>query len=423
MKTPKLYLLGCILLCLSPAVALADGLTLERAVRTALAQHPELLSARQQIQAATGRSVQARLWPNPELELSAQDVPINGGGLSQSKNMIGLAQTVPFPGKKLLDVRIGRKGITIAESETLGRELELVRDVKMAFYRALAAERKVDAAEGLLTLNHSLADAARKHVAAGDATEQEQLRAEIESERASVEVTTAQRDLVEARKTLATLLGRPREPLGLLEGTLRETVELPVLANLPAAHPKLRAALANRERADLEWRRARLEPLPDVTLGVAAGRDEAANERLMEFRVTLPLPLFDRTQGRQRETRALAEIAKLELTSTEQKLVEQLDNTVARLRAARDQVDAYRTRILPKAEEALRLVRAGFDAGKFAFLDMADTQRTVAESRLAYYDKLLELNVTAAELEALLASDLSSASPETNEKSQEGTKP
>jgi cobalt-zinc-cadmium efflux system outer membrane protein len=74
---------------------------------------------------------------------------------------------------------------------------------------------------------------------------------------------------------------------------------------------------------------------------------------------------------------------------------------VARLQTAQSQADAYRARILPKAEEALRLVRGGFEAGKFGFLDLVDTQRTAVEVRLAYYDILLELNTAAADLDAL----------------------
>jgi len=166
-------------------------------------------------------------------------------------------------------------------------------------------------------------------------------------------------------------------------------------------NPDLRATRANRERAELEWWRARLEPLPDVTFGVSGGRDAALDENLLEFRVSLPLPLFDRGQGRKRETRALAEMARYDLTAAEQRLARDFAVTEARLRAAGEQVETYRTRILPKAEEALKLVRGGFEAGKFGFLDLVDTQRTLAEARLAYLDKLLELNLAGADLEAL----------------------
>ncbi|MEI6084479.1 MAG: TolC family protein [Verrucomicrobiota bacterium] len=375
-------------------------LTLSNAVAMALTGNPELQAARQQIEAATGRAIQARAWPNPELELSAEDMPASDVGLARSKNMLGVSQTVPFPGKKSLDGRIGRSGISAAENEYRGRERTLVRAAKSAFYRVLAAEQKVGVSGQLLDLAESLAKVAGKRVEAGATGAQESLRAEIEQERARLELAAARRDSTEARQELATLLGRPSEPLGALQGELSAVAPAVDGAAL-LQNPDLRATRANRERAELEWRRARLDPLPDVTLGVAGGRDAAVDENLLEFRVTLPLPLFDRGQGRKRETRALAEMARYDLTAAEQRLARDFAVTEARLRAAGEQVEVYRTRILPKAEEALKLVRGGFEAGKFGFLDLVDTQRTLAEARLAYLDKLLELNLAGADLEAL----------------------
>lgn len=403
--------------------ALADPsspLAMDDAIETALRLNPSLAAERQRVEAAMGRAVQNRLWPNPEIEFSAEDIPAKGGGLSQSKNLVGVSQTVPFPSKTVLNARIGGKEIRAAEWEYLAREAELIRDVKTAFYRTLAAQQKLVVSEELVSLGKSLADAARKRVEAGAAAEQEQLRAEIELEQATVELAAARRELIEAQKNLATLLGRSSERLGPLQGQLRDSADMALIEQardqILARNPELRAQVANRERAELELRRARVEPLPDVTLGVAYGREESINNDVMEFRVSLPLPLFDRAQGRRREARALAEIARYDLTATEQRLNKEFGVIEARLEASGKQVEAYRTRILPKAEEALGMVQRGFEAGKFGFLDLVDTQRTTAQVRLAYYDKLLELNSAEADLEALMLKELRSPFPDEKDK-------
>ena len=51
----------------------------------------------------------------------------------------------------------------------------------------------------------------------------------------------------------------------------------------------------------MELKRARLEPYPDVTLGVSGGREGPADTAIVEFRATLPLPVLDRSKGRKRE--------------------------------------------------------------------------------------------------------------------------
>ena len=162
------------------------------------------------VAAAAGRAYQAKLWSNPELELSAEDWPVNNGrGFSDAKQTVGVAQSLPFPGKKKLDRRIGVSGVRLSEAQLSVRRLELVRDVKTAFYQVLAAERFVAVEKELVTLAESSASTARKRVAAGAAPEQEQLRAEIPLEQARTELSGFQRDLVSARQTLALLLGRP----------------------------------------------------------------------------------------------------------------------------------------------------------------------------------------------------------------------
>ena len=382
-------------------VSARGELTLSNAVAEALARHPELKAARQKVEAATGRAVQARLWENPELELSAEDMPVNSGGLSQSKNMIGLSQTVPFPGKKSLDDGIGRKAVTALEWEYRSREIELVRDVKSAFYRALAAKQKLIVDSELAELAKSTATVARKRVEAGSTGDQEQLRAEVEQERVAVEMAAARRELAEAQKCLTSLVGQSGDPVGELAEQVNPLVLDQAREQMLARHPDLRAARANRERAELELRRAKLDPLPDVRFGVAGGCDLAAHETMMEFRVSVPLPIFDRSQGRKREARAHAEIARYDISVVELRLTRELDQLEERLRASGEQVETYRTRILPKTETAARLVRGGFEAGKFSLLDMLDMQRTAVETRLAYLDKLLELNLALAEIEAL----------------------
>ncbi|MCX6909369.1 MAG: TolC family protein, partial [Verrucomicrobia bacterium] len=242
---------GCVAIADAPAQTKLD---LPAALAEAVANNPELRAARARVEAATGRAIQARLWPNPNLELTADQVPINNGGFSRSQNLAGVGQTVPFPGKKALDAQIGAAGVTAAEWEYLGRELEVLREVKTAFWRVLAAQKKLSAVGELAALARSTAAAVRKRAQHGAAPEQEPLRAEIEEERAAVALTAAQRDRAEAQKSLAPLLGRRPENLGALAGDLNEQAQPPALdqarEQMLARHPNVRAVLAHRDRAE-----------------------------------------------------------------------------------------------------------------------------------------------------------------------------
>ena len=398
-----------------PEAASANGLTLDHAIRLAVQNNPELRASSGRMDAAAGRAYQAKLWSNPELTLSAEDWPTGGGGFSNAKKLVGVTQTVPFPGKKTLDKEIGRAGVRVSEADLNLRRLELVRDVKVTFFQVLAAERLVEVSGQLVKVAESSAATARKRVTAGAAADQEQLRAEIPLEQARTELAGFQRELVAARQTLAMLLGRPDLQEGPVAGALAETANLSELDSgrepWLGTHPSVVAARKSRERAELELRRARLEPYPDVKLGLSGGEEDDRGGTIVQFGIALPLPIIDRSKGKKQEAQANVAIAEADVAAIEQRLLRAWGAASQRLRTAVAQAASYRERILPKANEALRLVQTGFEQGKFGFIDLLDTQRTAAEARLAYQQKLLELNVAQAELEALAARTPGAAKP------------
>jgi outer membrane protein, heavy metal efflux system len=382
-------------------------LTLQDAIRLALESNPDLRAADSQISSAAGRAYQSKLWPNPELELSAEDWPTGGGGFTDAKKLVGMSQTVPFPGKKKLDGRIGSLGVRVNEAEYGVRRVELVREVKTAFFEVLAAGRLVEVARELVAVSESSAAAARKRVQAGAAPDQEQLRAEIPLEEARTELAGFEREQAISRQKLAMLLGRPDLQAAPVSGALAETANLAVLKDGPAQwlarHPGVVAARAGKERTEAEFRRARLEPYPDVKLGAAGGQEAGGAGSIVQFTFSVPVPIIDRSKGRKQEAQANVSGAEAALAAVEQRLLRDWGTASQRLRTAVEQVTNYRERILPKANEALRLVQRGFEEGKFGFIDLLDTQRTAAQVRLTYQQKLLELNIAEADIEALLA--------------------
>ncbi len=390
-----------------PELVNTNALPLEEAVRLALANNPDVRASGARVEAAAGRAYQAKKWTNPELESSAEDWPVsNGRGFSDAKQTIGIAQTLPYPGKKSLDKQIGGAGVKLSEAELAVRRTEIVRDVTAGFFRVLASERLVEVSTQLVAVAESSAATARKRVDAGATAYQEQLRAEVQLEQARTELNGFQRELATARQVFATLLGRPDLKDAALSGALAEGPDAGLTGadgdGWMARHPSAAAAQANLDRAELSYRRAGLEPYPDVKVGVSGGRLGDMDQSIIQLGFSLPLPLIDRGKGKQQEARANVNVAEAELHGVQQQLQREWANAQKRYRTAAEQVARYREKILPKAAEALRLVQTGFEQGKFNFIDLVDTQRTTAEARLAYQQKLLELNVAQAELEALL---------------------
>lgn len=74
---------------------------------------------------------------------------------------------------------------------------------------------------------------------------------------------------------------------------------------------------------------------------------------------------------------------------------------------ARDQVQDYSKPdgILASSKKTLELVRGGYQAGEFGYLDMLTAQRTFAQTNLAYIEAIGELWAAIVEIEGLLLKD------------------
>jgi hypothetical protein len=115
---------ACFLSAVRPAGA-AETMTLEGAVREALAGNPDLRAARQTIGMARGRLRQAGLWPNPELEFDGRDDFLFGGegerGISG-----GFVQRFPISRRLGKARAVARVDIAMAEAELRDAERNLI---------------------------------------------------------------------------------------------------------------------------------------------------------------------------------------------------------------------------------------------------------------------------------------------------------
>lgn len=388
----------------------APVLDLHEAIRIAKAYNPHLRAARANIEASEGERIDAGLWDNPEFEVQSEEIPLDSVGFSAAKNTVGLAQTFPFPGKKSLDRKAADLGIQQRRNEYEAKELEVIRDVTTAFYRVLASQRSMEILEELSSLSQSLATSAEKRLKAGEAPAQELLRAQIEWQRATTALERSSGELDEARQRLAAIIGRrDLKHAALSEDQSAERDDALFGHQHHDAlqhHPLMRQAQLAVREAEAIHDRAKKEPLPDVTVGAAFGSRESESEgrdNLAELSISFPLPLIDRGQGQKRTSKGKLEAALAQLEATEQELIEQLGSATTRFLTAAKRVGAYRDGMLPNVDKALSLMQRGFQEGKFSFIDVLDTQRTAAETRLDYQEALFELNAAEATLDSLLA--------------------
>ena len=390
-------------------------ITLAELEQLALRNNPTATAAAAGIDAARGRARQAGAWPNPVLGYSGEE--IKTGDLDRrGEHGFFVEQTVPLGGKLRLSRDILQKTVDQAEAIRELQRLRILSSVRQTFYAVLLAERRVAVQERLAALVSEAVGVTAQLFNVGAADRPDHLEIEIESRRVQLQVNRSKNDVVALRGQLAALAGvrevAGRPIAGSIDAVLPELAREQIVRAVLEQSPELNAARAELARTRAATTRERRETFPDLFLrgGAAYNREHGEDtgrpigwEGNLEAGITVPL--FNRNKGgvaaaRAEETRAQAEITRLEL-ALESRATSQFATYLTALRAA----EAYRSEILPRAEEAYKLYLARYREMGAAYPQVLVAQRTLLEISNEYLESLTDAWRSALELQGFLAGD------------------
>jgi cobalt-zinc-cadmium efflux system outer membrane protein len=390
-------------------------ITLSELEQLALENNPTASAAAAGIDAARGRTRQAGAWPNPVIGYSGEEIK-RGALDTRGEHGFFMEQTVPLGGKLRLSRDIFQKTIEQAEAVRDLQRLRILSSVRQTFYSVLLTERRIDVQERLAALASEAVGVTAQLFNVGAADRPDYLEIEIESLRVQLQLNRSRNELFSSRAQLAALTGvrevAARPIVGTIDAVIPELEREQVLRTLLEQSPEVRAARAELERTRAVTARSRRQTYPDLFLrgGSAYNREHGEDSgRPIGWEGTLEagvsVPLFNRNVGgiaasRADETRAQAEVTRLEL-ALQSRAASQFANYLTALRAS----EAYRTEILPRAEEAYRLYLTRYRQMAAAYPQVLVAQRTFFEMSNEYLESLNEAWRAALQLQGFLAGD------------------
>jgi len=378
---------------------------LPKAVETALRNHPRLVVFPLEFRAAEGRALQASLRPNPELSVDVENIWGEFPGASRAETTYGFSQLVET-GKRSSRIRVAE-----AERELLRRDFEIARidvvaDVKRAFINLLSAGKKLELTREAHRFATLLANAVSDRVAAGAVSPIEETRAKVALAVSSADVERTAREVETARRELAAAMGEAAPSFDFPSGDLDENPSPPAVDNLAeriAATPEAARRLAERKHRNAALDAERRSAVPDVTLKGGIKHLRESSENTFVLGLSVPLPLFHRNQGAIREAEAQRARVDVERKTTERLLQLQAGQRLAAFTAAAREATLLRQEALPGAQSAHDAVSEGYRLGKFRYLDVLDTGKSLIETRLRYLEALTAQNLARVDLDRLMA--------------------
>lgn len=388
-----------------PAIRQIERLTLEQALEMAESLQPQLAEARAMVEAAEGRARQAGTFPNPEFLVGAQQIPFSSDAPDEQEYVAGVGQTIPLSRRlakareaELLDREVRARGLEV-------KRRDLRKRVGSAFATALYQEQACLALTRIQRNAEKAGATTRARVEAGDAVPEDLARVEMELARAQVELQRAESLYAQSLVALALALGDAALRVKSLAGSLEATFELPALESVVAtlsAQPESAQA-----EADIQARSARVdlaaaERIPDVKVELLYHRLESSRQDTFDVGLSVPLPLFNRNQGRLREARAELAAAEARSRATQNELAARLRESYLRLTAALANGRTLKTEILPRAETLVKGAEARYSAGDISLAEILPVRRDWAAAQLSYLESLREVMQAWAEVAGYL---------------------
>lgn len=397
------------------------GLTAEKLAEEAFARSRELLAARQTLEIAKGRLLQAGLRPNPSIGVE-QTTDYLTGRSGEGNTGVGVTQVFELGGKPSKRVAVAQLEYDRAVADVRALERQIAAEIRSAYAQALAAARQLDIAERLIALDQELARVTEARLKEGDVAPLDLNLVRVEVDRLHAQSVQSRADLTAQLVTLQTLAGfEPTEPL-----TLAPALERPPSLELTVAAA---TEIALRERADLQAARiaeelgdarislAESQRTPNLAASVRYSRSRSVFDNtpigvlndvdhLLTAGLSIEIPLRNRNQGE--IAAAVGERAQAKYRREFVEAIVKRDVALAlnRYTAAAQSLAIYGGQVLPRAEENLKTIRAAYGFGEMPVMEVIAEQRRLVENQTQYNAALRDYYTSLAELERALGKPL-----------------
>lgn len=404
------WLCGALVLCTTSASAQTPPPLTWEQVRERFEQHnPALLADRLNIDESKAQEITANLRPNPNFTLltdGTQIAPYQGvwrpfAGTELSTNFSYLHERKR---KRELRLESAQKATGIAVDTHADLERTLLFDLRGAFVSTLQAKEVLQLARDNLVYYDHVLDVSRERFNAGDMTQMDLDRLELQRVQYESDVQTAEVNLRTAKIELLTLLNdrTPMEQFDVIgpydfDDQLLPRDEFRKIAL--DTRPDLKAAVEAIYRAQTDHKLALANGSTDPTLSTWYTYNPSFNNpnahQTLGASVSIPLRIFDRNQGEQLRTQ-------LDITRNERlrdvaeaQVLSDVDSAYASLSSNLALLQPYKQKYLQQAARVRDTVAFAYQHGGASLLDFLSAQNEYRTVQLSYVN-LIGSYLTAA---------------------------
>ncbi len=383
---------------------------LQNMIEQARKNNPEILAAKKRWEAAKFRVPQAKAWDDPVVGVKLEKIPrgtIKFDRTTPDDRMLSVAQSIPLLGKLSLKGKIALVQAQMAASEYKNEELDVIKEVKNAYYDLFMAQKEIELKELSMSFLNDISQVAEVKYVVSDVSYAQILKIHLEISRLSNDIENLRKGLPAKEAKLNFLMNVSQEnKIGVISlrnddsfnkdnGTLHKLAE--------DNSPELKVFSYMIERNKYAKSLAKKNIFPDLMTEVALRGITSAAIGPWDLALSLSLPLWFWSKQRYEIKEAVANIEEAEAVyaAMKNRVSWEITNLINKVEVAQNKIKLYKTNLLSLSDNSLESLRVSYLSSGADFGDLLDALRMFIDIKMSYYLALVEYNMNLAELESL----------------------
>ena len=373
----------------------APRINLEQAIQLALQHNHALLATRTQIEQNQAQEITAAIRPNPVFSLNSLFIPFSAATADNINTIsefdLGVGYTFERGRKRQRRISAARDQTTVTQSQVADAERGVAFNVSQQYVNALLAKANVDLATQDLTSFQQTVDIGRIQYKAGQISEGDLLKIELQLLQFQTDKSQAELSLVQALAALRQLVGYDSVTADYdVEGQLEYQPLTLGLADLQAkalaTRPDFRAAQQGVTAAKSQYQLALANGKRDFTSVFQYSHVSGQNTGDLLF--SMEIPIFDRNQGEIARTHYAIDQSDQTAREAEETVLTDIRNAYEGLQTNQKIVQLYVNGYLKQSQDSRDISAYAYQRGAASLLDFLDAERSYRSTQLAYRQAL-----------------------------------
>jgi len=415
------------LICLITIATLGINITyaqttdLDSLINKAIKVSPKLSMLRAKKNAAGNKIPQNSNLPNPMLTFGLMNLPTNSFSFNQepmTQKVIGLQQTIPFPGKLSAMEDAAAIDTLIIDKEIQDATNEIRKDVSEKYYSLSFFRKSLMYAKENRNLLEKISEVVSTKYSVSTASQQNLIKVQLEITNISDKIEDLKSKEGSALSALNALLLQDADtPIATETFDSIKTIDVMVkqLDSLAKANrPFLQGIQLSEEKGKLKQNVAEKNYLPNFTLGVQYGQRDMLQKTgmtqadFLSFSVGISLPVNygGKISSEVDEAISMQDLYTQQYYQAFQYLDGVFGSNIADLNSLKERINLFETALLPQAQQNLSSALSSYQVNKVDFINVIDAQNQLYMIETNLYKLKTDYLKKISELEFLTGTRL-----------------